>query len=123
VPPSATERTVDSEVPAELLGSWVSIESGNAEFHYAFSSDGTYEFFGLFADPELGVDFTVGAVGLLTVTLETLELEPVEAERTDAGSAPESIDMAPSSVPWAITPDDVLILETEFGTMDFRRVS
>jgi hypothetical protein len=121
--PTESEPVVGSDVPAELLGSWGSINSGNAQIYYRFSPHGTYEFLGLFADPELGVDFAVEAAGTLTVTPETLELVPVEAVRTDAGSTPEPIDMPPSSVPWRITPEDVLILETEFGTMDFARES
>jgi hypothetical protein len=114
---------VRSDVPAELVGTWSSIDSGKAQLYYRFSPDGTFEFLGAFADPQLGVDYTVEAVGTLTVTPTALELEPVEARRTEGGSAPEPISMPPSSVPWQITPEDVLILETEFGTMDFARES
>jgi hypothetical protein len=121
--PTESEPVVESDVPAQLLGTWGSIDSGNAQIYYRFSQDGTYEFLGLFADPEFGVDIRVEAVGELTVTPHALKLVPIEAVRTDAGSTPESIDMPPSSVPWRITPEDVLILETDSGTMDFARES
>jgi hypothetical protein len=126
--PTPSRTDTNSRVPRELVGTWVTFDSGNAKQMYVFAADGSYSFAGLLQQQRSSGMFTfsVSAEGTVTVSRTGLVLRPVRGVKSlrDPDSPSSNFDRPISTEPerqeWRIS-DGILSLTDDTGlTVQYR---
>ena len=126
----ATEVADDEAevVPAELVGTWQSVDQGSAEDLIEIHADGSYlRAMVLMQQRPSGLfSYTIGTKGDVEVDGSTLRLVPTEGTEslTDPDSPSDSYtdqptDLEPEEYQWSVSGSS-LFLDGEFGVVEFR---
>jgi hypothetical protein len=115
-------------VPAELVGTWQSVDQGSAEDLVEIHADGSYlRAMVLMQQRPSGVfSYTIGTQGNVEVDGTTLRVVPTEGTEslTDPDSPSDSYtdqptDLEPEEYQWSVSGSS-LFLDGEFGVVEFR---
>ena len=115
-------------VPAELVGTWQSVDQGSAEDLIEIHTDGSYlRAMVLMQQRPSGVfSYTIGTKGNVEVQETTLRLVPTEGTEsmTDPDSPSDSYtdqptDLTPEVYQWSAS-NGSIFLDGEYGVVEFR---
>jgi hypothetical protein len=127
--PAAATKARGPAVPADLVGSWVSTDNGNAEMIYEFDADGTYRYAGVLIQkrPSGTFSFEVGAAGTIRTTRTRITLRPERGTQTlkDPDSATggwqRPVSKAVQVVRWRMDGDRLVLTSGDGIAVDYRR--
>jgi hypothetical protein len=128
--PSISLSQPSTGVPAELVGTWVSTDSGNAEMVYRFLSDGRYRHAGVLLQqrPSGQFSYEIAATGTMQVVGSRLVLQPTSGTQTlkdpdsPTGGWQRPIKNDPEPYTWQLSSANVLALtDSEGNTITYRR--
>lgn len=128
--PSISLSQPSSAVPAELVSTWVSTDSGNAELVYRFTSDGRYRHAGVLLQqrPSGQASYEIAVTGTMQVAGSRLVLQPVSGTQTlkdpdsPNGGWQRPIKTNPETYTWQLSAAGVLALtDAEGSTITYRR--
>jgi hypothetical protein len=117
-----------SRVPRELVGTWLTFDSGNAKQIYVFAANGVYSFAGLLRQQRSSGMFTfsISAEGKVTVGSTSLVLRPLRGAKSlrDPDSPSSNYDRPVSTEPeryeWKVR-NGILSLTDDTGlTVQYR---
>ena len=115
-------------VPADLVGTWQSVDQGSAEDLIEIHADGSYlRAMVLMQQRPSGMfSYTIGTTGNVEVDGTTLRVVPTEGTEslTDPDSPSDSYtdqptDLEPEEYQWSVSGSS-LFLDGEFGVVEFR---
>jgi hypothetical protein len=121
-------ESVTGAVPAELVGTWDSVDQGSAEDLIEIHTDGSYlRAMVLMQQRPSGMfSYTIGTKGNVEVQGTTLRLVPTEGTEsmTDPDSPGDSYtdqptDLTPEVYQWSAS-NGSIFLDGEFGVVEFR---
>jgi hypothetical protein len=125
--PPPEDVVEDAVLPDELLGLWTSIDQGDAETIYRFTSDGSYDQASVLLQARATgtFSFSLAMTGLASVDGDQLLLTPTGGTQTrrdpddPAGDFDRPVtDLAPEQFSWWMD-DGHLVLEGQYGVVEY----